>query len=234
MQSISIITNPTTENLVGRSHWWGAPDLPEDVPYPYVMVDDTQVVMGSNGMPKRDIHGNVIIEHGEDYPEPLTFICQIRMEDVAPFDKEGLLPRKGMLYFFAAIDYFLGDSSPIEIPLHGPVGDMVRVIYVDDVPDDVQPYDLHWEDTGESIFRPAEEITFYEGVETSDTHALLSIPYQDEVSDSYPRHIALLQVEEDDRWGLHFFDCGSLYLLIRPEDLKARRFDNLQCEVFTY
>lgn len=100
MQSISIITNPTTENLVGRSHWWGAPDLPEDVPYPYVMVDDTQVVMGSNGMPKRDIHGNVIIEHGEDYPEPLTFICQIRMEDVAPFDKEGLLPRKGMLYFF--------------------------------------------------------------------------------------------------------------------------------------
>ena len=34
MQSISIITNPTTENLVGRSHWWGAPDLPEDVPYP--------------------------------------------------------------------------------------------------------------------------------------------------------------------------------------------------------
>ena len=84
MQSISIITNPTTENLVGRSHWWGAPDLPEDVPYPYVMVDDTQVVMGCNGMPKRDIHGNVIIEHGEDYPEPLTFICQIRMEDCCP------------------------------------------------------------------------------------------------------------------------------------------------------
>ena len=49
-----------------------------------------------------------------------------------------------------------------------------------------------------------------------------------------PGYIALLQLEEDYRWGLRFFDCGSLYLLIRPDDLRRRCFDNMRCEVFTY
>lgn len=213
-KSILLNPAPTDLNLVGKSHWWGAPDLPADVPYPYVMVD----------------------EDGDDaYPEPLTFICQIRMEDVAKLDFAGLLPRKGMLYFFAAIDHFLGYyDSPLDLCMHGPVDDTVRVIYVEDVPADVQPYDLHWEDTGASVFAPAEAIEFYEGTETADGHAMLTVPYQDEVSGYYPGYISLLQVEECDRWGLRFYDCGTLYLLIRPEDLRARRFDKLVCEVFTY
>ena len=37
---IKINTRPSKENLVGRSHWWGAPDLPADMPYPYVTVGD--------------------------------------------------------------------------------------------------------------------------------------------------------------------------------------------------
>ena len=212
----SILLNPvpTDDDLVGKSHWWGAPDLPADVPYPYVMVDE-----------------------GEDdaYPEPLTFICQIRMEDVAPFEHAGLLPRNGMLYFFAAIDHFLGYyDTPLDLCMHGPADDTVRVIYVEDVPADVQPYDLHWEDTGASVFAPAEAIEFYEGGGMADGHAMLTVPYQDEVSGCYPGYISLLQVDECDRWGLRFYDCGTLYLLIRPEDLRAKRFDKLVCEVFTY
>ncbi len=39
----------------------------------------------------------------------LTFICQIRLEDIAPIDAEGQLPHKGILWFFADIDYFLGN-----------------------------------------------------------------------------------------------------------------------------
>lgn len=214
MNSICFATTPTDENLVGKSHWWGAPDLPGGVAYPYVMVTDP--------------------ETGEDYAEPLTFLCQIRMEDVAPFDKEGLLPRKGMMYFFAAIDYFLGEMSPIEIPNHGPADDTIRVIYVEDVPADVQPWEMLWEGTDESVYRPAEAMSFALGTETSPMHALLSVPYQEEVSGSYPGYISLLQVEESDRWGLRFYDCGTLYLLIRPEDLKALRFDRMQVEIFTY
>lgn len=50
-------------------------------------------------------------EDGTEGEYPLTFICQIDCEDIAPFDKEGLLPHEGMLYFFAAIDEFIGYDS---------------------------------------------------------------------------------------------------------------------------
>ena len=125
MNCINITTSPTDRDLIGRSHWWGAPDLPEDVPYPYVMVTDRNVMVDENGEPLCDAEGNELYEE-EEYSEPLTFICQVRMEDVAPLDREGLLPRKGMMYFFAAIDYFLGEDSPIEMPMHGEAGAMVR------------------------------------------------------------------------------------------------------------
>ena len=56
-------------------------------------------------------------EDGTESEYPLTFICQIDCEDIAPFDKEGLLPHEGMLYFFAAIDEFIGYDSPEHFPL---------------------------------------------------------------------------------------------------------------------
>ncbi len=80
--AIRIKTRPTLELLTGRSHWWGAPDLPQEVPYPYIKVNDGT----------------------ESYDEPLTFVCQIRCEDIATFDRKNLLPHTGMLHFFAPID----------------------------------------------------------------------------------------------------------------------------------
>ena len=63
---IKINTRPSKENLVGRSHWWGAPDLPADMPYPFVTVGDD--------------------DDDASYPAALTFICQIRLSDIAPPD----------------------------------------------------------------------------------------------------------------------------------------------------
>lgn len=92
--AIEITTRQTGLCMTGRSHWWGAPDLPEDVPYPCVEV----------------------MEGNESYYEPLTFVCQIRCKDIASLDPENLLPHSGMLYFFAPIDYFLGEyDSPLVI-----------------------------------------------------------------------------------------------------------------------
>lgn len=212
--SILLDPMPADKPLVGKSHWWGAPDLPDGVPYPYVMVHDYAA--------------------GDDYAEPLTFICQIRLDEVAPLDPDGLLPHKGMLYFFAAIDYFLGEDSPLELPLHGAAGDMVRVVYVEDVPDDLRPYVMCWEGTDESVFRPAEALRLSGGPLDADGLSMLSVPYHDEVADAWPGYVSLLQIEECDRWGLRFFDCGTLYLLIHPDDLRARRFDRIMCDVFTY
>ncbi len=211
MNAINIKTEACTADLEGKSHWWGAPDLPANVPYPYVMAND------GDGT----------------YPEPLTFICQINLKDLATTGYANLLPQKGILYFFAAIDHFLGEESPIIIPFHGNSGDFVKVIYAPEDAD-VQPYVMTWVGTNESVFRKAEKIILEPVVASGEGNKLLSVPYHDEVRDAYPDKIALLQIEENDDWNLHFFDCGTMYLLITAEDLLNLNFNNLDCEIFTY
>ena len=91
--AIKIITKQTGESLKAKSHWWGFPDLPDGIDFPL--------------LPEA-----VCDDEGEDL---MTFICQIRMEEIAGYDKENLLPHEGMLYFFADLDYFLGDlKAPCE------------------------------------------------------------------------------------------------------------------------
>lgn len=215
---ITITTRPPQEGkgdewLTGHSKWWGAPDLPADIPYPFVDVDD---------------------HDGGTYPEPLTFICQIRLSDIAQYDPENRLPHSGMLYFFAAIDYFLGEDSPLDLPSHGYSGELVRVIHSEQE-DGLQPYRLTWEDSDESIFRKAEEITFglTDGSYNVFSHGLFG-DANDEVAGWYPHMLPLLRVEEEDRWNLRFYDCGTLYFLIDPDDLRRRRFDKVSTELFFY
>ena len=74
VMAIKITTRITDRDLTGRSHWWGAPDMPEGMAYPCIEVED---------------------EGGGRYPEPLTFVCQIRCADIAGLDPEGLLPHRG-------------------------------------------------------------------------------------------------------------------------------------------
>ena len=76
--AIGLKFEKSNQPLMGQSKWWGAPDLPEDWDYPC-----------------------------NDEGDPLTFVCQIRCEDIAEFDTEGLLPHTGMLYFFAQIGEYV-------------------------------------------------------------------------------------------------------------------------------
>ena len=81
MNSIKINFRPAEGNpLKSQSKWWGQADLPKGMNYPAIPYND---------------------EYGDD---PLTFLCQIRCADLAACDPDNLLPHKGMLYFFAAID----------------------------------------------------------------------------------------------------------------------------------
>ena len=80
----------TDRVLFCGSKWWGDPDMPENMQYPTIEVT----------------------EDGETFDYPLTFICQINCEDLIPYDPKGFLPHEGMLYFFGAIDEWIGYDSP--------------------------------------------------------------------------------------------------------------------------
>lgn len=90
--AIQIGLRQTERILFCGSKWWGDPDMPENMTYPVVEVT----------------------EGDETYDYPLTFICQINCEDIAPFDTEGKFPHEGMLYFFGAIDNYIGYDSPVK------------------------------------------------------------------------------------------------------------------------
>ena len=93
--AIKLTLEKTERILFCGSKWWGDPDMPENMQYPTMEVND----------------------EGETFDYPLTFVCQINCEDIAPFDKEGKLPHEGMLYFFAAIDDYIGYESPVQNPV---------------------------------------------------------------------------------------------------------------------
>ena len=44
----------------------------------------------------------------------------------------------------------------------------------------------------------------------------------------------MLQIDEDDRWNLVFHDCGTLNYLIAPDDLRNRRWDKVDCYLFSF
>lgn len=205
--AIRINTFVSDANLVGRSHWWGAPDLPEDIPYPCVRVT----------------------ADGESYDEPLTFVCQIRCRDIAGLDTENLLPHEGMLYFFAPIDYFIGNTdSPLDYH------DDPVVIYSRQE-DGLSPYELYWAGTDESVFAESEAMSFEAmDKEVGDGLILLGQALQDEVREQHPGKISLLQIDEDDRWGLRFYDCGMYYFMMKPEDIRKGLWQNCCGELYYY
>ena len=90
--AIKLELKKTERILFCGSKWWGDPDMPENMQYPTMEVT----------------------EDGEKFDYPLTFICQSNCEDIASLDKENKLPHEGMLYFFAAIDDYIGYESPVQ------------------------------------------------------------------------------------------------------------------------
>lgn len=54
------------------------------------------------------------------------------------------------------------------------------------------------------------------------------MPFFEEVNEAAPGYISLLQIDEDERWNLRFYDCGMINFIIRKEDLAAKRFDKVR------
>ena len=194
--AIKINIRPSEQDLAGKSHWWGFPDLPEAFEWPC------------------DEDGNL-----------LTFICQISLEDISELDSENRLPHKGMIWFFAELDYFLGD---LDAPCGG-TGEWepgtFKVLYSEDN-SDLLTHEYYWED-GEPAVLPAEEMTFEAASETDFGFKLLGMPamtegYENENEDL----MSLLQLDEEERWGLRFFDCGTVNFML-PAEPQINDFSNV-------
>ena len=186
--------------------------MPDDLDYPEVLVT---------------------ADDGDSWQDPLTFVCQFRCEDIAALDPEGVLPHEGMLYFFAALDYFLGDIGALSYPGMGQWQQQYfRVLYAPSC-DELHTHHIVNED-GTPATLPAEAITFTACDEHTDGIRMLGYPYIEEVREAMPAMLSLLQVDEDDRWNLTFHDCGTLNFMIHPRHLKEWRWEKTACYLYSF
>ena len=146
----------------------------------------------------------------------LTFICQICLEDIAELDPECKLPHKGMLWFFADLDYFLGDLYAPCVGSGEWSPETFQVLYSEDC-SDLLTHEYYWED-GEPAVLPAEEMTFEATSETDFGFKLLGMPAMTEGYENENEGLmSLLQLDEEERWGLRFFDCGTVNFMVPTE-----------------
>ena len=201
--AIAITTHNTDAPLQGKSHWWGFPDLPLGVEYP-----------------NRD----GIDEDGTE--DTLTFIGQINLEEIAPLDTQRLLPSKGMLYFFADLDYFLGDCEANCEGLGFWPKDAFKVIY-SPTTENLNTHKVLWSD-GTPACKPAQAVTFHHVADNESGHKLLGTPYFDEIAQEAAGCISLLQLDDDEDWGLELFDMGNINFLITRKALRALDFSKTE------
>ena len=194
--AIRLTLNKTERILFCGSKWWGDPDMPENMQYPTVEVT----------------------EDGETFDYPLTFVCQINCEDIAPYDKEGKLPHEGMLYFFAAIDEWLGYESPTtQGKGEWPKGHFV-VKYAKSINFETFQTCMLVDDDDQQLTEGELEIVFSECDDEAEGIRLLGKPSME--GNEYYGFVNLLQLASDASCGIEFPDGAVLKLIIKESDLK--------------
>lgn len=196
--AIKLTLNKTERILFCGSKWWGDPDMPENMQYPTVEVT----------------------EDGETFDYPLTFICQINCEDIAPFDREGKLPHEGMLYFFGAIDEWLGYDSPTtQGKGEWPKGHFV-VKYAKTINFETFQTCMLVDDEDQQLTENELEITFSECEDEADGIRLLGSMPDDDIKRRYPDFCNILRLAGDAAAGIEFPEGMTLTLMMKESDLK--------------
>lgn len=195
--AIKINLEAVDTELFCCSKWWGDPDLPADMEYPMAEAE----------------------EDGETFSYPLTFVCQIDCEDIAPFDPEGLLPHQGMFYIFAGLDEYLDMDSP----WHNGIGEWERkqvvVKYTKAINFETFRSAILVDDEDQPLTQPALKITFEKCLDNADCTKLLGFPFFEEVRQEMEGHVNFLQIDSDTA-GLRFYDEGMLNLLYTKADFE--------------
>ncbi len=194
--AIKLIPKKTESRRFCMSKFWGDPDMPSDMQYPMLKVGDND----------------------EEYP--LNFICQIDCADIASFDKEGILPKEGMFYFFVALDYFMGYDTPVKIP----VGEWPRgyavVKYTKNInPETFQSF-IMVDEEGESLAELPLAIDFEECSQDDAGIKLLGKSSNGEVTKEFNDYINLLQLATNELLGLDLKKEGLINIFVKPSDIQ--------------
>lgn len=198
IMAIKLTLEKTDRVLFCGSKWWGDPDMPEGMQYPTVQVT----------------------EDGDTYDYPLTFICQINCEDIAAFDKDGRFPREGMLYFFAALDKWIGYDSPTENGRGEWTKGHVVVKYAKSINFETFQSCMMVDDEGQSLTEPELTISFEECADDAEGIKLLGVPASVEAREKYSNHISLLQIDNEETLAIDFGKGSRLNILMKESDLK--------------
>ena len=201
--AIGFKVKKTERILFCGSKWWGDPDFPEHMEYPTVKVKD---------------------EEGETLDYPLTFVCQINCEDIAPFDTENRLPHEGMLYFFGAIDEFIGyETYTHNGPGEWPKGQFV-VKYAKSINFETFQSCMLVDDDDQPLTEPELEMEFFSCEDDADCARILGIPTNADVMNSYPDHVTLLHLVDNPEISLSFAGSACLDTLMKASDLKFQNW----------
>ena len=196
--AIKLTLRKTERILFCGSKWWGDPDMPANMEYPTVTAS----------------------EDGETFDYPLTFIRQINCEDIAAYDPENRLPHEGMLYFFAAVDKWLGYDSPTA----NDRGEWTRghfvVKYAKNINFETFQSCMMVGEEGESLTEPELEICFEQCEDDAEGIKLLGVSSNPVIGEKYPQMINLLQLNNNEALAMDFGEGSVLNLLFKESDLK--------------
>ena len=193
--AIKLELKKTERILFCGSKWWGDPDMPENMQYPTIEVT----------------------EDGETFDYPLTFVCQINCEDIAALDPENKLPHEGMLYFFAALDKWIGYDSPTQNDLGEWSKGHFVVKYAKAINFETFQSCMLVDDEDQALTERELEIVFSECADDEKCIKLLGAPSDPAVAQKYSDLLNLLQIVRSENLDVEF--DGELNLLMKPSDL---------------
>jgi uncharacterized protein YwqG len=218
------------------------------------LANETEVKIGASklgGFP--DLLPDIKWPHWKEIP--LSFLAQICLEDIRPYDVKQILPSHGLLSFFlldvqytldldsypfwayASVQYFDRDLISLRRvvpPSTLPPDDIYPTCTLNFMSNATLPPPGVW--LTEKLALPAEVHTIYDdkvwiGLETAKEpyHHLLG--YAESIykeSMDYDEEALLLQIDSDANIGLSWGDRGILYFTIKQVDLQNGDFSKVQ------
>ena len=217
-----------------REYYPASMELENWMPDNFVKHTEIDIALGQSR------YGGPIVDlpPGVQYPENLRFAAQLDLSKFSPYDKSGLLPKKGQLIFFAEI---MNDTGKV---IYADVAneELVRTtkehednfytgILIDKIYADTETLEERYEqpedEDDEVELNEQDEVwDYFSGCEKSKifgiyTNCQLQEEEIEEVA--FSDKVVLLQIGENG-----FNDEGVFSVLIPKEDLKNLNFDN--CE----